>query len=145
MSLGVSALIAAAWGLGVLASPAALFMFDDKATPSVPPQVWVVLLLIAAAGVGGGFALERMGARLALRVIAGALVLLSGASLFVSRFMHLDIVFAPMMFAAFGSLALAEAHRLWTVDALLTRIVERVASRPSALEGRAAGARLASG
>src|SRR5206468_9738545 len=58
---------------------------------------------------------------------------------------HLDIVFAPMMFAAFGSLALAEAHRLWTVDALLTRIVERVASRPSALEGRAAGARLASG
>jgi signal transduction histidine kinase len=145
MSLGVSALVAAAWDVGVLASPAALFMFDDKATPSVPPQVWVVLLLIAAAGVGGGFALERMGARLALRVVAGALVLLCGASLFVSRFMHLDIVFAPMMFAAFGSLALAEAHRLWTVDALLTRNVERVASRPSALEGRAAGARLASG
>ena len=145
MSLGVSALVAAAWGVGVLASPAALFMFDDRATPSVPPQAWVVLLLIASAGVGGGFALERLGARRALLVVAVALVLLCAASLVVSRFLHLDIVFAPMMFAAFGSLALAEARRLWTVDALLTRNVERVAARPSALEGRAAGARLASG
>src|SRR5947209_8668282 len=145
MSLGVSALVAAAWGVGVLASPAALFMFDDRATPSVPPQAWVVLLLIASAGVGGGFALERLGARRALLIVACALVLLCAASLVVSRFLHLDIVFAPMMFAAFGSLALAEARRLWTIDALLTRNVERVAARPSALEGRGAGARLMSG
>ncbi|MDT7688679.1 MAG: hypothetical protein QOE46_1438, partial [Acidobacteriota bacterium] len=50
LSLGVSALVAAAWGLRLLASPAALFMFDDPASRSVPPQVWVVLLLIAFAG-----------------------------------------------------------------------------------------------
>jgi signal transduction histidine kinase len=145
MSLGVSALVAAAWGVGVLASPAALFMFDDRSTPSVPPQAWVAMLLIASAGVGGGFALERLGARRALLVTACAFIALCAASLVVSRFLHLDIVFAPMMFAAFGSLALAEARRLWTVDALLTRNVERVAARPSALEGRAASARLACG
>src|SRR5256886_7093515 len=71
--------------------------------------------------------------------------LLCAASLAVSRFMHLDIVFAPMMFAAAGALALAEARRLWTIDALLTENVERVAVQPSALEGRGAGARLMSG
>ena len=145
MSLGVSALVAAAWGLGVLASPAALFMFDDRSTPSVPPQAWVVMLLVASAGVGGGFTLERLGARRALLVTACAFVALCAVSLVVSRLLHLDIVFAPMMFAASGSLALAEARRLWTVDALLTRNVERVAARPSALEGRAASERLACG
>jgi signal transduction histidine kinase len=145
LSLGVSALVAAAWGLGVLASPAALFLFDDPANRSVPPQVWVVLLLVASAGVGGGFALERLGARRALRTVAVALILLCAASLLVSRFLHLDIVFAPMMLAAFGSLAAGQARRLWTIDSLLTENVERVAVRPSALEGRGASARLMSG
>jgi hypothetical protein len=145
LSLGVSALVAAAWGVGVLASPAALFRFDDPANRSVPPQPWVVLLLIVSAGVGGGFALERLGARRALRTVAVALTLLCVTSLLVSRFMHLDIVFAPMMLASFGSLAAAQARRLWTLDALLTENVERVAVRPSPLEGRGANARLLSG
>jgi signal transduction histidine kinase len=145
LSLGVSALVTGAWGVGVLASPAALFMFDDPATPSVPPQVWVVLLLIGAAGLGGGFAAERLGARRALQVVAGALVLLCAASLAASRFLHLDIVFAPMLFAAAGSLATSQARRLWKIDSLLTRNVERLAVRRSALEGRGASARLASG
>jgi len=144
-SLCVSALVAAAWGVGVLTSPAALFMFDDPASPSVPPQVWVVMLLIVAAGVGGGFALERLGARRALQVVAGSLVILCAVSLAVSRLLSLDIVFAPMMLAAFGSLVAAQARRLWTIDALLTRNVELVAARPSALEARGASARLMSG
>jgi signal transduction histidine kinase len=145
LSLGVSALVAAAWGVGVLASPAALFLFDDPANRSVPPQAWVVVLLVAAAGVGGGFALERLGARRALRTVAVALIILCAASLMVSRFLHLDIVFAPMMLAAFGSLAAAQARRLWTIDSLLTENVERVAVQPSPLEGRGANARLLSG
>jgi signal transduction histidine kinase len=145
LSLGVSALVAAAWGVGLLSSPAALFMFDDSATPSVPPQVWVVLLLIASAGAGTGFAAARMGTRRGLQVAAGALVVLCAASLAVSRFLHLDIVFAPVMLASFGSLVAAHARRLWKIDALLTRNVERVASRPSVLEGRGARARLSCG
>ncbi|MDT5270338.1 MAG: hypothetical protein QOH49_2524 [Acidobacteriota bacterium] len=145
LSLGVSALVAGAWGMGVLASLASLFMFDAPATPSVPPQVWVALLLIAAAGLGGGFAAERLGAGRALQVVAGALVLLCAASLVVSRFLHLDIVFAPMMFAAFGSLLTAQARRLWKIDSLLTENVERLAVRRSALEGRGADGRLLSG
>jgi signal transduction histidine kinase len=145
LSLGVSALVATAWVVGVLASPAALFLFDDPANRSVPPQAWVVLLLIASAGVGSGFALERLGARRALRIVAAALILLCAASLAVSRFLHLDIVFAPMMLAGFGSLAAAQARRLWRIDALLTENVERVAVRPSPLEGRGANARLLSG
>jgi len=145
LSLGVSALVAAAWGVGVLASPAALFMFDDPATPSVPPQAWVVLLLVAAAGLGGGFAAERLGARRASLVLACALAVLCAASLLVSRFLHLDIVFAPMMFASFGSLLTAQARRLWKIDSLLTENVERLAVRRSALEGRGADGRLLSG
>jgi signal transduction histidine kinase len=145
LSLGVSALVAGAWGVGLLASPAALFMFDDPAAPSVPPQVWVALLLIAAAGLGGGFAAERLGARRALPVVAGVLVVLCAASLVASRFLRLDIVFAPMLFAGVGSLAAAQARRLWKVDALLTRNVERLAVARSALEGRGARSRLESG
>src|SRR5205085_3961469 len=142
LSLGVSALVAAAWGVGLLSSPAALFMFDDPSMPSVPPQVWVVVLLIASAGAGAGFAAERLGARRGLQVVAGALVVLCAASFGVSRFLHLDIVFAPVMLAAFGSLAAAQARRLWKIDALLTRNVERVAARPSVLEGRGVSARM---
>ncbi|HVF68474.1 MAG TPA: GAF domain-containing sensor histidine kinase [Pyrinomonadaceae bacterium] len=145
LSLGVSALVAAAWGVGVLSSPAALFMFDDPATPSVPPQSWVSLLLIASAGAFGGFAAERLGARKGLQVLAGALLVLCAASLAVSRFLHLDIVFAPVLLASFGSLAAAQARRLWKVDALLAECVERVASRPSVLEGRGASARMSCG
>jgi signal transduction histidine kinase len=145
LSLGVSALVAGAWGVGVLASPAALFMFDNPSTPSVPPQAWVVLLLVAAAGLGGGFAAERLGARRALLVVACALVVLCAASLLVSRFLHLDIVFAPVMFASFGSLVTAQARRLWKIDSLLTENVERLALRRSALEGRGADGRLVSG
>jgi signal transduction histidine kinase len=145
LSLGVSALVAGAWGVGLLVSPAALFMFDHPATPSVPPQVWVVLLLVAAAGLGGGFAAERLGAGRALQVMAGALVVLCAASLLVSRFLHLDIVFAPMMFAGLGSLVTAQARRLWKIDSLLTENVERLAVRRSALEGRGADGRLLSG
>jgi signal transduction histidine kinase len=145
LSLGVSALVTGAWGVGVLASPAALFMFDAPATPSVPPQVWVVLLLVAAAGLGGAFAAERLGARRALQVVAGALVVLCAASLVVSRFLNLDIVFAPMMFASFGSLLTTQAWRLWKIDSLLTENVERLALRRSALEGRGADGRLLSG
>ncbi len=145
LSLGVSALVAGAWGVGMLSSPAALFMFDDPSTPSVPPQVWVALLVVATAGAFGGLAAERLGARKGLKVVAAALVILCAASLAVSRFLHLDIVFAPLMLAAFGSLAAAQARRLWKIDAMLTRNVERVASRPSVLEGRGARARLSCG
>jgi signal transduction histidine kinase len=143
--MGVSALVAAAWCVGMLSSPAALFMFDDPATPSVPPQAWVVLLVVASAGAFGGLAAERLGARKGLQVVAAALVILCAASLAASRFLHLDIVFAPLMLAAFGSLAAAQARRLWKIDAMLTRNVERVASRPSVLEGRGARARLSCG
>ena len=145
LSLGVSALAAGAWAAGILKSPAALFMFDDPAAPSVPPQGWVVALLVAAAGVGGGFAAERLGARRALQVVAGSLVLLCAASLAASRFLHLDIAFAPMLMAGAGSLAAAQARRLWKIDALLTENVERLAVRRSALEGRRASERLMSG
>ena len=145
LSLGVSALVAGAWAVGVLASPGALFMFDDPAMPSVPPQVWVVLLLIGAAGLGGGFAAERLGARRALLVLAVTLLLLCAGSLAASRLLHLDIVFAPMLLAGVGSLAAAQARRLWKIDSLLTENVERLAVRRSALEGRGADARLLSG
>ncbi len=76
---------------------------------------------------------------------ACALVVLCAASLLASRFLHLDIVFAPMMFAALGSLVAAQARRLWKIDSMLTENVERLAVRRSALEGRGADGRLVSG
>jgi signal transduction histidine kinase len=145
LPLGVSALTVALWGAGVLASLEASFVVGVAGGRSVPPQTWVVVLLVAASGCGAAAAVGRMGARRALKWVAGALVLWCGASLLASRLLHLDIVFAPCALAAVGALAAAQARRLWEIDAALARGVREVSSRPSALEGRAGVARLACG
>ncbi|HVF56508.1 MAG TPA: ATP-binding protein [Pyrinomonadaceae bacterium] len=145
LSVGVSAIVGALWNAGVLASPGAVFLLNDAANPSVAPQTWVALLLIFAAGVGAGFAVERAGARRASLFVAASLMLLCASSFVVSRFLHLDIVFAPMLLAAAAAMSVVQLQKLWLVDSALTRNIMRVSSQVSTLEGSKASARLMSG
>jgi two-component system phosphate regulon sensor histidine kinase PhoR len=145
LSLAAAAVAFALWGAGLLASLESLFLLGEATAPSVPPQTWVVLLLVAAAGVGAGLAVERAGARRSVPFVAAALALWCAASLLASLFMLLDVVFVPVALAALAALAAVQARRLWAIDAALARSVQRVASRPSVLEGRGANARLMSG
>jgi two-component system, OmpR family, phosphate regulon sensor histidine kinase PhoR len=145
LSLAAAAVAFGLWGAGLLASLESLFLLGEATAPSVPPQTWVVLLLVASAGVGAGLAVERAGARRSAPFVAAALALWCGASLLASLFMLLDVVFVPVALAALTALAAVQARRLWAIDAALARSVQRVASRPSVLEGRGANARLMSG
>jgi len=145
VSLGVGLCVAALWGAGLLDSPGAAFLLGAGGAACVPPQGWVAALLVAAASVGAGFAVERGGGRRAALWVSVALAALCALSLAASRLLRVDTLFAPMALAAAGGLVAAQARRLWALDAALARNVRLVASRPSALEGRVASARLAGG
>ena len=145
VSLLAAAPVAVLWGAGLLDSFSSAFVLGAAQNPSTPPQTWVALLLIAVAAAGAGAAVERAGGRRAVIYAYAALTLLCGASLAASRFLHIDILFAPVMLAAQAALVLVQWRRLWAVDALLTAGFQNIAAHPSKLEGRAAGARLASG
>ena len=117
----------------------------SNATELVRPQEWLAALLIMAAGLGAGFAIERAGARRALPALSIGLILLGTLSLLVSAILYIDIAFVPMACAMLAATLVVQAWRLWRLDVLLTRNVQRVASTFTALEGVAANARLMSG
>src|SRR5207253_11461511 len=102
-------------------------------------------LMILAAGLSAGFALERGGAKRTVPFILGGLVVLAGASFAISRFLHIDVAFAPMALAALLSAFAVQLRRLWTIDKMLTRSLARAASRTSKIEGGSSHARLMSG
>lgn len=144
LSLLVILLVWVAWSAGVLASVQEAFVLAG-ASDTARPQTWLVALLVVTAGLSAGFAVERAGANRALPFIGGALVVLGGLSLLVSRFGGIDFAFAPLMLAAIGAAGVVQFKRLWNLDRALTRNVWRAASHVNQLEGMAAGARLHSG
>ncbi len=145
MSLAAAAVAFALWGAGLLVSLESLFLLGEATAPSVPPQTWVVLLLVAAAGVGAGVTVERAGARRASLFVGAALAVWCAASLAASLLMLLDVVFVPVALAALTALLAVQVRRLWAIDEALAESIQRVASQPSVLEGRGANARLLSG
>ncbi|HEX8853815.1 MAG TPA: GAF domain-containing protein, partial [Pyrinomonadaceae bacterium] len=145
LSFAPSAVLAALWLGGLLASLGSVFVVGDGGDASTQPQWWVPSLLIAAAGMGAGFAVERMGGRRGLFFVAAALGLLCIASFAASGLLRIDILFAPMLLAALSSALVVQVRRLSIVDAELSRNLQRVARRASATEASAANARLAGG
>lgn len=145
LSLLVSLSVCFLWSAGLLNVLEALFLLDEKVIPSIAPQTWVGLLLIVASGMCAGFLVEIIGARRVLPFFFAALALMCGASFLASRFLHIDVVFAPTALAALAAFVAVQAWRLWIVDATLSRKVLRAASQVSALEGGEANARLQSG
>ena len=132
----------------MLASMQAAFVLKGRmaaAAVAVAPEGWLAALLMITVGLSAGFAVERSGARRALPFVGGALALLCVLSLLVSRLLEIDIAFAPMALAALAACSAVHAWRLWSIDAALTRSIQRAASRTNSLEGNAANARLMSG
>nr|MBA2735122.1 GAF domain-containing sensor histidine kinase [Acidobacteriota bacterium] len=135
------------WAAGLLASIQAAFLFarPSESDPTAAPQVWLGALMILAAGLSAGFATARAGAKRILPFFVGGLVLLSCVSLLFSRFLHIDIAFAPMALAALASLVAVQVRRLWTTDSMLTRNIRHATSHVSRIEGGSSNERLMSG
>jgi two-component system phosphate regulon sensor histidine kinase PhoR len=146
LALGASLLVWAVWNIGLQASLQAAFVLSQtSASELTPPQDWLALMLILSAGTGVGLALERAGARRVLPFVFALLGALCGLSLLASRFLGIDILFAPIALAVLASCVAVQVHRLWIVDRLLTRNVRRGATNFHRLEGDAAQSRLMSG
>ncbi|HYP53885.1 MAG TPA: hypothetical protein VEQ42_10125 [Pyrinomonadaceae bacterium] len=145
LALGVAACVAALWGAGLLASLEEAFVLRRGSEKLVRAQPWVTVMLILATGVGAGFAVERLGARLAYQLRGAVLIVLCGASLLASKLLGIDVVFIGMAFAAVGGMLPAHARRLWVVDRALTRRLFLSAARASSPEVGGSDARLAGG
>src|SRR5262245_16492657 len=66
-------------------------------------------------------------------------------SLFVSRYLKLDILFAPMALGSMLAVCFVQLHRLWLIDTLLTHKVNETVSRTDALDASVAENRLTGG
>ncbi|MDT4897410.1 MAG: hypothetical protein QOH25_2487 [Acidobacteriota bacterium] len=147
LSCCASLLVLLLWAAGVLASLQAAFLLSrpSEANAAAAPQLWLGALMILAAGLSAGFATARAGAKRILPFLGGSLVVLACSSLFVSRYLHIDIAFAPMALAALASALVVQLRRLWTIDSGLTRNIHNATSQVSRLEGGSSNARLMSG
>ena len=67
------------------------------------------------------------------------------ASLLVSRYLKIDILFAPMALGSIAAVFLVQLHRLWLIDTWLTTRVNETVSRTDALDLAIAENRLTSG
>ncbi len=146
LSLLASLLIYALWRLGLLTSAQSAFVLASKnGGQLIALKAWQAALPIIAAGIVAGLTLRLMGGRRALLFILGGLALLCGVSLLASRFLQIDILFAPIALSALVAAFVVQLQRLWIIDEVLTQSVRRTASHTSALEGSMANTRLMSG
>jgi signal transduction histidine kinase len=147
LALCASLAVLLLWAGGLLASTESAFLLAhaSEANPAAAPQLWLGALMILAAGLSAGFAIERGGAKRILPFLGGGLVVLAGASLLASRVLHINIAFASMALAALAAALVVQLRRIWTIDLMLTRSMRRTASQVSRIEGGTASARLMSG
>ncbi|MEP6706439.1 MAG: ATP-binding protein [Pyrinomonadaceae bacterium] len=135
------------WHAGWLNSAQRFFLSFPGVNDSdiVAPQFWVGTLLIVTISTCAGFFVERVGARRSFPYLGAGFVLLCLFSLAASRFLQIDIVFAPMALAAAGAIVLVQVRRLWSIDATLASHVRKVSSQTGTASNSADGARLMSG
>ncbi|MDQ3817357.1 MAG: GAF domain-containing sensor histidine kinase [Acidobacteriota bacterium] len=147
VAFNASLVVLLLWMTGVLASLESAFLLSraSEAVPAAAPERWLGTLMILAAGLSTGFAVERAGAKRALPFICGGLATLAGLSLLASRLLQIDIAFAPMALAALASALAVQLRRLRKIDSTLTTSIKRAASLPGKLEGGSSSARLMSG
>jgi two-component system, OmpR family, phosphate regulon sensor histidine kinase PhoR len=134
ISLGLAILsglaICGLWRWGLIDSIQDAFVLGGYRTdaPLMAPQPWVGRLLVVAVSAFAGFFVGRIGARRSFPILGFGFLLLCGASLLVSRYLSIDILFAPMALGSFGAVVLVQLYRLWQIDAVLTSRVNTIAS-----------------
>jgi signal transduction histidine kinase len=92
-----------------------------------------------------GFFVSRAGARRSFWILGLGFLAMAAASLLTSRYLKVDILFAPMAVGAMGAVFLVQLYRLWLIDTLLTKHVNETSARTDTVEESLAQTRLTSG
>ena len=135
LSLALAFLAGAAtcaiWRAGLIDSLQAAFVVNvgRGEVPLQSPQPWLGLLLIVAISTSAGFFVSRAGARRSFLILGTGFLAMAAASLLTSRYLKVNILFAPMALGAIGAVFLVQVHRLWQIDSVLTHHVNEIASR----------------
>lgn len=149
LSLAASSGLAAfaLWRAGWLKSGQQVFLsFRNSAEMElVTPGLGLGVLLIVSVAMTAGFFVERAGARRSFPYLGTGFLVLCLTSLAASRFLQIDMVFAPMALAASGAIVLVQVRRLWSIDSTLASHVRRVAAQNEAPAGHDESGRLMSG
>lgn len=138
-------LVCGIWAYGLLAPLQSLFLLSSDGGAITPVQTWLAVLMILVSAIWTGFIIERAGLHRALFFVVVLLSLWFGLSLLGSKFLQIDVVFAPVALSCLLSMFVVQVKRLWSVDKDLSRSIQQVASQTHALEGGEANARLVSG
>jgi signal transduction histidine kinase len=137
----------AIWRAGLIDSLQSAFVVavNRGEVPLQSPQTWLGLLLIVAISTSAGFFVSRAGARRSFLILGLGFLAMAAASLFTSRYLKVDILFAPMAVGAVGAVFLVQLHRLWQIDSILTHHVSEIAARTDKDETSLSQTRLTSG
>ena len=137
----------AVWRAGLIDSLHSAFVVTVARgeAPLQEPQTWLAMLLIVTISTCAGFFVGRVGARRSFLFLGLGFLGMCTASLLVSRYLKIDILFAPMALGSTAAVFLVQLHRLWLIDTLLTRRVNETISRTDALDTSFAENRLNSG
>jgi len=143
VSLGLAFLAGAAtcaiWRAGLIDSLQAAFVVNvgRGEAPLQSPQTWLGLLLIIAISSSAGFFVSRAGARRSFLILGLGFLTAAAASLITSRYLKINILFAPMALGAAGAVFLVQLHRLWLIDTLLTEHLDDISARTDTAESLA--------
>jgi len=151
VSLGLAFLAGVAtcaiWRAGLIDSLQSAFVVNASPgeVPLQSPQPWLGLLLIVAISTSAGFFVSRAGARRSFLILGMGFLATAASSLITSRYLKIDILFAPMALGAVCAVFLVQLYRLWLIDTLLTDHVNETSARTDTVEASLAQSRLTSG
>lgn len=135
------------WRAGLIDSLQTAFVVSVARgeTPLQTPQTWLGLLLIVGVSVSAGFLVSRAGARRSFWILGLGFLATAVASLLASRYLKVDILFAPLAVGAVTSVFVVQLYRLWLIDSLLTDRVNETSQRTNKIEPTVSSSRLTNG
>lgn len=137
----------AVWRAGLIDSLQSTFVVSVARgeAPLQTPQPWVALLLIVGVSVSAGFLVSRAGARRSFWILGLGFLGTAAVSLLTSRYLKVDILFAPLAVGAVSSVFVVQLYRLWLIDSLLTDRLNETSLRTNIVEPTVSQSRLTSG
>ena len=147
LALTAGAATCVIWKAGFIDALQAAFVVDvgPGEPPLQTPHLWLALLLVLTISTSAGYFVSRAGARRSFPILGVGFLAMCAASLLLSRFYKIDILFAPMAFGAIGAVVLVQLHILWRIDRVLSTHVDEAVWETDKLEKSSAETRLTGG